>query len=83
MHTGSTRIPDSLCAGCGVDPHDAKVASSYRVLREHANTLGCSVPSMFAEDTPRPAGEGLAIAFGLSFSAGAFTVRFPDGGWRP
>ncbi|MFJ9926323.1 MULTISPECIES: 3-oxoacyl-ACP synthase [Streptomyces] len=83
MHTGSTRILDSLCAGFGVDPHDAKVASSYRVLRDHANTLGCSVPLMFAEDTRRPAGEGLAIAFGLSFSAGAFTVRFPDGGWRP
>ncbi|MEV6836322.1 3-oxoacyl-[acyl-carrier-protein] synthase III C-terminal domain-containing protein [Streptomyces sp. NPDC051133] len=83
MHTGSTRILDSLCAQFGVAPDSPRVASSYTVLRDHANTLGCSVPLMLAEDTGRPSGTGLAIAFGLSFSAGAFTVTFPDGGWRP
>ncbi|ANP53152.1 3-oxoacyl-[acyl-carrier-protein] synthase-3 [Streptomyces griseochromogenes] len=83
LHTGSTRILDSLCAEFGVASDSPQAASSYTVLREYANTLGCSVPLMLAEDTERPAGTGLAIAFGLSFSAGAFTVTFPDGGWRP
>jgi 3-oxoacyl-[acyl-carrier-protein] synthase III len=83
MHTGSTRILDSLCKEFGVDKDGEAVASSYRVLRDHANTLGCSVPLMVAEPTPRPAGEGLAVAFGLSFSSGAFTMAIPDGGWTP
>jgi 3-oxoacyl-[acyl-carrier-protein] synthase III len=83
MHTGSTRILDSLCKEFGVDRDSETVASSYRVLRDYANTLGCSVPLMMAEPTRREPGEGLAVAFGLSFSSGAFTMTIPDGGWTP
>jgi 3-oxoacyl-[acyl-carrier-protein] synthase III len=83
MHTGSTRILDSLCREFGVDQDSESVASSYRVLRDYANTLGCSVPLMVAEPTRREPGEGLAVAFGLSFSSGAFTMTIPDGGWTP
>jgi 3-oxoacyl-[acyl-carrier-protein] synthase-3 len=83
MHTGSTRILDGLCAGFGVRPEDDIVASSYRVLREYGNTIGCSVPLMLAEPTRRQAGQGLIVSFGLSFACGAFTVNIPDGGWTP
>jgi 3-oxoacyl-[acyl-carrier-protein] synthase III len=83
MHTGSTRILDSLCDGFNVDNGSEAVSSSYRVLRDYANTLGCSVPLMIAEPTHRPAGQGIIAAFGLSFSAGAFTIDIPDGGWTP
>jgi 3-oxoacyl-[acyl-carrier-protein] synthase-3 len=83
MHTGSTRILDGLCAQFGVDPDSDAVASSYRVLRDYGNTIGCSVPLMLAEPVRRPAGEGLVLAFGLSFSCGAFSMTVPDGGWTP
>ncbi|WP_328388161.1 3-oxoacyl-[acyl-carrier-protein] synthase III C-terminal domain-containing protein [Nocardia sp. NBC_00416] len=83
MHTGSVRILDSLCAQFGVSPDSAPVASSYRVLREYGNTLGCSVPLMVAESTHRHAGQGIVVAFGLSFSCGAFTMTIPEGGWTP
>ncbi|RJO75151.1 3-oxoacyl-ACP synthase [Nocardia panacis] len=83
MHTGSTRILDALCEQFGVDPQAQTVASSYRVLREYGNTLGCSVPLMVAEPTDRRAGEGIVVAFGLSFSCGAFTMKVPEGGWNP
>jgi 3-oxoacyl-[acyl-carrier-protein] synthase-3 len=83
MHTGSKRILDGLCAEFGTDPHSEQVASSYRVLRRYGNTLGCSVPLMLAEETQRPAGEALVMAFGLSFSCGAFSLRVPESGWHP
>jgi 3-oxoacyl-[acyl-carrier-protein] synthase-3 len=83
LHTGSGRILDGLCAQFGIDRDGPEVASSYRILREYGNTLGCSVPLMFADPVRREAGTGLAVAFGLSFSCGAFTVRIPDGGWTP
>jgi predicted naringenin-chalcone synthase len=83
MHTGSTRILNVLCQEFGIGTGSEAVASSYRVLREYANTLGCSVPLMMAEPVRREAGEGLVVAFGLSFSAGAFTMTIPDGGWVP
>jgi 3-oxoacyl-[acyl-carrier-protein] synthase-3 len=83
MHTGSTRILDALCARFGVSPDDERVASSYRVLREYGNTIGCSVPLMVAEPTHRLPGQGLIVAFGLSFAGGAFTMTVPDGGWTP
>ncbi len=83
MHTGSVRIIDSLCERFGVDRESESVASSYRVLREYGNTLGCSVPLMVAEPTYRNPGQGIVVAFGLSFSAGAFTMNIPDGGWKP
>lgn len=83
LHTGSSRILDGLCAEFGVDPDGLEVASSYRILREYGNTLGCSVPLMFADPVRREPGVGLVVAFGLSFSCGAFTVRIPDSGWRP
>lgn len=83
MHTGSTRILDSLCAQFGVAPDSEVVASSYRVLRDYGNTIGCSVPLMLAEDVERPAGQGLVVSFGLSFACGAFTMNVPAGGWRP
>lgn len=83
MHTGSTRILDGLCDQFGVRPDADAVASSYRVLRDYGNTIGCSVPLMLAEPVHRQAGQGLIISFGLSFSCGAFTVNVPDGGWRP
>ncbi|WP_327412660.1 3-oxoacyl-ACP synthase [Streptomyces sp. NBC_01233] len=83
MHTGSVRILDSLCEEFGVRNDSETVASSYRVLRDYANTLGCSVPLMLAEPTRRAAGQGIVVAFGLSFSSGAFTMTVPDGGWTP
>ncbi|MFS8104544.1 3-oxoacyl-ACP synthase [Lentzea alba] len=83
MHTGSTRILDALCDQFGVAPGSEQVASSYRVLRDYGNTIGCSVPLMIAEQTHRPAGQGLIVAFGLSFAGGAFTMNVPDGGWSP
>jgi 3-oxoacyl-[acyl-carrier-protein] synthase-3 len=83
MHTGSKHILNSLCTRFGVSPDSEVVASSYRVLRDHGNTVGCSVPLMLAEPTRRPAGQGLVVAFGLSFASGAFTIDVPDGGWTP
>ncbi|GLZ29768.1 hypothetical protein Lesp02_19580 [Lentzea sp. NBRC 105346] len=83
LHTGSTRILDGLCAEFGVPNNGEQVASSYRVLRDYGNTIGCSVPLMLAEPVHRSAGEALLVAFGLSFSCGAFTLRVPAGGWDP
>ncbi|MFD9698090.1 3-oxoacyl-[acyl-carrier-protein] synthase III C-terminal domain-containing protein [Lentzea sp. NPDC059081] len=83
MHTGSTRILDGLCAELGVSPDSQVVATSYQVLRDYGNTIGCSVPLMLAEPVPREEGVGLVLAFGLSFSCGAFTMTIPAGGWKP
>ncbi|WP_404952649.1 3-oxoacyl-[acyl-carrier-protein] synthase III C-terminal domain-containing protein [Streptomyces sp. 147326] len=83
MHTGSTRILDALCEGFLIDRASPAVAASYNVLRDYANTLGCSVPLMVAEPVRRAGGQGLVCAFGLSFSAGAFTVNIPAEGWTP
>jgi 3-oxoacyl-[acyl-carrier-protein] synthase-3 len=83
MHTGSMRILDGLCETFGVAKDSAAVASSYRVLRDYGNTIGCSVPLMLADPVARPAGEGVLVAFGLSFSCGAFSVKFPPCGWKP
>ena len=83
MHTGSTRILDGLCEQFGVPRNSEVVASSYRVLRDYGNTLGCSVPLMLAEPVHRPAGQGLLVTFGLSFSCGAFSMTIPAGGWTP
>jgi 3-oxoacyl-[acyl-carrier-protein] synthase III len=83
MHTGSTRILDALCARFGVAPGSDRAASSYRVLRDYGNTIGCSVPLMLAEPVRREAGEALVVAFGLSFSCGAFAMTVPEGGWTP
>jgi predicted naringenin-chalcone synthase len=83
MHTGSTRILDRLCAEFEVSNDSEAVASSYRILRDFGNTLGCSVPLMLADPVARPPGQGLVMAFGLSFSAGTFTLTVPDGGWTP
>jgi len=83
MHTGSKHILDGLCDEFDVPTDSAKVSSSYRVLREYGNTIGCSVPLMLAEPAHRPEGEALLMAFGLSFSAGALSMRIPAGGWTP
>jgi len=83
LHTGSHRILDKLCETFGVLSDGPQMASSYAVLRNYGNTIGCSVPLMLAEDVERPAGEALLVAFGLSFSCGAFTMTVPAGGWRP
>ncbi len=83
MHTGSTRILDALCDQFGVPRDSDIVTSSYRVLRDYGNTLGCSVPLMVAEPTDRRPGEGIVLAFGLSFSCGAFTMTIPGEGWNP
>ncbi|MFD9698043.1 3-oxoacyl-[acyl-carrier-protein] synthase III C-terminal domain-containing protein [Lentzea sp. NPDC059081] len=83
MHTGSTRILDGLCTELGVSPSSPAVASSYQVLRDYGNTIGCSVPLMLAEPVYRDEGVGLVLAFGLSFSCGAFTMTVPEGGWKP
>ena len=83
LHTGSARILDSLCDQFGVPRDSEPVASSYRVLRHYGNTGGCSVPLMLADPVRRSAGEGLIVAFGLSFSSGALTVTIPPGGWHP
>ena len=83
MHTGSSRILDGLCDRFGVPRGGPVTASSYRVLREYGNTLGCSVPLMLADPVHRAGGEGLVVAFGLSFSCGAFTVTIPPDGWHP
>lgn len=81
MHTGSERILDGLCREFGVSREKPAVASSYRVLREYGNTIGCSVPLMFADPEPWPEGYALMVAFGLSFSCGAGVIRVPQGGW--
>jgi 3-oxoacyl-[acyl-carrier-protein] synthase-3 len=83
MHTGSLRILDGLCETFQVSSKSEAVASSYRILREYGNTIGCSVPLMLADPVYRNAGEGLMVAFGLSFSAGACTITIPEGGWKP
>lgn len=83
MHTGSLRILDGLCEKLQVSTESEAVASSYRILRDYGNTIGCSVPLMLADPVYRKAGEALMMAFGLSFSAGACTITVPDGGWRP
>lgn len=83
MHTGSERILDGLCQQFGVSPDSPAVASSYTILREYGNTIGCSVPLMLADPTPWPEGEALMVAFGLSFSCGAGSMVVPQGGWTP
>ena len=81
MHTGSRRILDGLCASFGVPADGEAVASSYKILRDFGNTIGCSVPLMLADTVYRPEGIGLMVAFGLSFSCGACTINIPRGGW--
>lgn len=81
MHTGSERILDGLCKEFGVSPQSPVVASSYRVLRDYGNTIGCSVPLMLADPEPWPEGDALMVAFGLSFSCGAGVMTVPEGGW--
>ncbi|WP_416974808.1 3-oxoacyl-[acyl-carrier-protein] synthase III C-terminal domain-containing protein [Streptomyces sp. 4F14] len=83
LHTGSTRILDTLHDRLGLPPGSPATRSSYRVLRDYANTVGCSVPMMLAEPVTRPEGTALVVAFGLSFSCGAFTMTVPPGGWTP
>lgn len=83
MHTGSKRILDGICNRLGVSAEGEAVASSYRILRDFGNTIGVSVPLMLADPVHRPAGPGLVLTFGLSFSCGAFVINFPEGGWHP
>jgi len=83
MHTGSSRILDGLCEQFRVSPDSPSVASSYNILREYGNTIGCSIPLMLADPAHRREGEGLMIAFGLSFSCGACTLTIPREGWTP
>ncbi len=83
MHTGSERILDGLCKQFDVSPDSPSVASSYRILRDYGNTIGCSVPLMLADPTPWPEGEALMVAFGLSFSCGAGEIKVVRDGWRP
>lgn len=81
MHTGSERILDGLCKEFDVSPQSPVVASSYRVLRDFGNTIGCSVPLMLADPEPWSEGDALMVAFGLSFSCGAGVMTVPQGGW--
>jgi len=81
MHTGSERILDGLCQEFGVSPQSPVVASSYRVLRDYGNTIGCSVPLMLADPEPWPEGDALMVAFGLSLRCGAGVMTVPQGGW--
>lgn len=83
MHTGSAKILDGLCEKFEVAKGSDVVASSYRVLHDYGNTIGCSVPLMLAEPTTRRAGEGILVTFGLSFSCGAFSMTIPAEGWTP
>lgn len=83
MHTGTPRILDLLCAQFGIPNDSETVASSYEVLRDYGNTLGCTIPLMLAQPKHRQEGQGILVAFGLSFSAGAFTMTVPEGGWTP
>jgi 3-oxoacyl-[acyl-carrier-protein] synthase III len=83
MHTGSERILDGLCEQFGVSPDSPAVASSYRILRDYGNTIGCSVPLMLADPEPWSEGGALMVAFGLSFSCGAGEITVAQDGWRP
>jgi 3-oxoacyl-[acyl-carrier-protein] synthase III len=83
MHTGSARILDGLCRQFGIPADSKQVMSSYRVLHDYGNTIGCSVPLMLAEHVHRDEGQAILVAFGLSFSCGAFTMTIPTGGWTP
>jgi 3-oxoacyl-[acyl-carrier-protein] synthase-3 len=38
---------------------------------------------MLAEHVHRDEGQAILVAFGLSFSCGAFTMTVPAGGWTP
>jgi 3-oxoacyl-[acyl-carrier-protein] synthase III len=83
MHTGSSRILDGLCTQFDVRSDGPAVESSYRILRDFGNTIGCSIPLMLADPVDRAEGQGLVVAFGLSFSCGACTLSVPEGGWKP
>jgi 3-oxoacyl-[acyl-carrier-protein] synthase-3 len=83
MHTGSKRILHGLCDEFQVPRDSEKVASSYRILRDYGNTIGCSIPLMLAEEVHRPEGEGIMMAFGLSFACGSCSIQVPAGGWTP
>ncbi len=83
IHSGSERILDGLCGHFGIARSSAAVASSYRILREYGNTIGCSVPLMLADPVQHPEGVGVMIAFGFGFSCGAGTITVPSGGWAP
>jgi 3-oxoacyl-[acyl-carrier-protein] synthase III len=83
IHTGSMRILDGLCKVFEVPSNSEKVASSYHILRDYGNTIGCSIPLMLAESVHRSEGEALVVAFGLSFSCGAFSMTIERGGWTP
>jgi hypothetical protein len=59
------------------------VESSYRILRDFGNTIGCSIPLMLADPVDRIEGESLLVAFGLSFSCAACILTIPQGRWKP
>jgi 3-oxoacyl-[acyl-carrier-protein] synthase III len=70
MHTGSKHILDGLFGEFDVPTDSATVSSSYRVLREYGNTIGCSVRLMLDEQTHRPEGGGAADGIRSQFLGG-------------
>ena len=77
IHTGSRKILNGICETLGIEPEDPRVASSYRVLRDHANLSSASVGVMLADLMQSASfGDGLVISFGVGFSSSSAVMRY-------
>lgn len=80
IHTGSRKIVDAVCERLGVDKDGVAVRPSYDVLRTYGNLSSASLGFMLAENRFTH-GHGLAVSFGVGFSASATTftpMPLPD-----
>lgn len=77
IHTGSRKILHAVFRKLNLDETGRRARESLDVLARYANTSACSVPLMLAQrwHTPEREETGLAIAFGVGFSASAALVR--------
>jgi len=70
IHTGSRKILEGVCRTIGVAPDDPRAASSFHVLRNHANVSSVSVGIMLEREMRAGfRGKALALSFGVGFSA--------------
>jgi 3-oxoacyl-[acyl-carrier-protein] synthase-3 len=74
IHTGSRKILDGVCAQLGLAQSSPQVATSYLVLREHANLFGASVGYMLERTRGRP-GSTVVLSFGVGFAASAGVLQ--------
>jgi alkylresorcinol/alkylpyrone synthase len=74
LHTGSSKILDSILSAIGQEPEVA--SESYRVLEEHGNLSGASLQFIMKEVLSRCVpGSALMLGFGLGFHAGAALIE--------